>query len=367
MARDRASTRAQQRVVVLGPNAAICIRKGALDIEHGPAVERVKLKIDIDDAKPKAILFDSHGEFMTGEAVRWCARRGIGLVLPDGPGRMITIVHSALEAADGEALRDVGPAIIRAQCAADPVQVAREIVRAKIAADAKAVGPRLTARGFDVARYEAKLAAARSVAEIMVIEAKAAAAYWRSHRDLGLVERKGGNLPRTWLRFANRGKGAEFLGNRHASHPISAMINYCVVVEAGRLARALAGEGMALQIGFLHGDKHGRNSLVWDCIEPLRAKINMRVFAFIAEHEFGRSDFPASGINVHRLARPVIAELLQRCLLPEQDILDAAAWLRDLVMRYGAPLSRDGRSRRPSTRAGTWRVEKTVSGLAAHS
>jgi CRISPR/Cas system-associated endonuclease Cas1 len=237
-------------------------------------------------------------------------------------------------------LHDVGPAIIRAQCAADPVAIAREIVRAKIVAEAKGLGPRLTASGFDVAKYEAKLASARSVAEIMVIEAKAAAVYWRSHRDLGLVERKGGNLPRTWLRFANRGKGAEFLGNKHASHPISAMINYCVVVEAGRLARALAGQGMALQIGFLHSDKHGRNSLVWDCIEPLRATINTRVFDFIASREFSRSDFPASGINVHRIARPIIAELLEQCLLPEQDILDAAMWLKDLVMRYGARLPR---------------------------
>jgi CRISPR/Cas system-associated endonuclease Cas1 len=360
MVRDR------RRVVVLGPDAALRVRNGALDIEHGPVAERIRLKVDIDDDLPCAILFDGRGEFMTGEAVRWCTRRGIGLVLPDGPGCTVTIAHSALEASDGETLRDVGPAIIRAQCAADPVQVAREIVRVKIAADAKGIGPRLTAQGFGVARYEAQLATARSVAEIMVIEAKAAAAYWRSQRDLGLVERKGGNLPRTWLRFANRGKGAEFLGNKHASHPISAMINYCVVVEAGRLARAIAGEGMALQIGFLHGYKHGRNSLVWDCIEPLRAKINARVFAFIAAHEFGRSDFPASGINVHRLARPIIAELLQQCVLPEQDVLDAAAWLRDLVMRYGAPLSRVGCSRRPSTRAAR-RVEKTVGGLAAHS
>ncbi len=336
----------RRSVIVLGANAALRVRQGALEIEHGLAVDRVKLRVDIDDRPPCAILFDGRGEFLTGEGLRWCAQRGVVIVMPDGPGRALTFIETALEARSAETLRDIGPAIIRAQCAADPVQVAREIVRAKIAAEAKGLGPRLTARGFDIARYETSLTAARSVAQIMVIEAKAASVYWRSHRDLGLVERKGGNLPRTWLRFANRGKGAEFLGNKHASHPISAMINYCVVVEAGRLARALAGEGMALQIGFLHGDKHGRNSLVWDCIEPLRAKINARVFAFIAEHEFGRSDFPASGINVHRLARPIIAELLQQCLLPEQDILDAAAWLRDLVMRYGAPLSRVGRNGR---------------------
>ncbi len=234
----------------------------------------------------------------------------------------------------------------------------------KIAADAKGIGPRLTTRDFStIARCEAKLSAARSVAEIVVIEAKAASVYWRSHLDLGLVERKGGNLPRSWLRFANRGKGAEFLGNKHASHPISAMINYCVVVEAGRLARALAGFGLALQIGFLHGDKHGRNSLVWDAIEPLRARINARVFAFITSREFSRGDFPAGGVNVHRIARPVIGEILARCLLPDQDILDCAAWIRNLVMRYGEPSARG----RPASRASgirDWRVEMGADGAS---
>jgi CRISPR/Cas system-associated endonuclease Cas1 len=262
--------RHRSRVVVLGSNAALRIRNGALDLEHGPTADRVKLKIDIDDPKPCAILFDGRGEFITGEAIRFCARYAIDIILPNGPGRAILFTESALEATDGETLRDVGPAIIRAQCAADPVQVAREIVRAKIAADVKGFGPRLTERDLStITRCEAKLAGARSVAEIIVIEAKAASVYWRSHRDLGLIERKGGNLPRSWLRFANRGRGAEFLGNKHASHPISAMINYCIVVEAGRLARALSGLGLALQIGFLHSDKHGRNSLVWDAIEPL--------------------------------------------------------------------------------------------------
>jgi hypothetical protein len=260
----------------------------------------------------------------------------------------LTFVETALEAKVAETLCDVGPMIIRAQCAADPVQVAREIVRAKIAADRKALGLRVTERDFStIARCEAKLTSARSVAEIIVIEAKAASVYWRSHRDLGLIERKGGNLPRSWLRFANRGRGAEFLGNKHASHPISAMINYCVVIEAGRLARALASLGLALQIGFLHSDKHGRNSLVWDGVEQLRARINAHVFAFIASREFRRSDFPESIVNVRRIARPVISEMLAKCLLPDLDILDAATWLRDLVMRHGSctrrqmPVGRD--------------------------
>jgi CRISPR/Cas system-associated endonuclease Cas1 len=359
------------RVIVLSSNAALRIRNGALDLEHGPAAERIKLKIDIDEPKPCAILFDGRGEFITGEAIRFCARYAIDIILPNGPGRAILFTESALEATDGGTLRDVGPETIRAQCAADPVQVAREIVRRKIAADVKGLGPRLTERDFStIARCEAKLATARSVAEIIVIEAKAASVYWRSHRDLGLIERKGGHLPRSWLRFANRGRGAEFLGNKHASHPISAMINYCIVVEAGRLARTLSGLGLALQIGFLHGDKHGRNSLVWDAIEPLRASINARVFAFIASQEFARSDFPASGVSTHRIAQPIIAAILARCLSPDQDILDCAAWMRDLIMRYGAPSRSGGRSGRQLAHAGEvdgGRDEMAAGRVAAHS
>ncbi len=362
---------AKQSVIVLGANAALRVRQGGLEIEHGLAGDRVKERVDIDDRPPCAILFDGRGEFLSGEAIRWSARRGVVIVLPDGPGRMATIVHSALEAADGETLRDVGPAVIRAQCAADPVAIAREIVRAKIAADSAALGPRVLERDFKtIARCEGKLMEARSVAEIVVIEAKAGAVYWRTWRDLGLVPRRGADLPRSWLRFANRNKGAEFLGNKHAAHPINAMLNYCIVVEAGRLARALAGLGLALQIGFLHADKHGRNSLVWDTIEPLRARINARVFAFVASREFSRADFPPCGVKTHRIARPVIAELLQRCLLPYPDILDAAAWLRDLVMCYGAPAPRQGRASRPSARRngmGAGRVETADGDLTARS
>ena len=87
----------------------------------------------------------------------------------------MTLLHSAAEASDSAILRDVGPAIIRAQCAADPVFIAREIVRTKIAVDKAALGPRVTpAMPRTIARCEAALVTARSVAEIVMIEAKAA-------------------------------------------------------------------------------------------------------------------------------------------------------------------------------------------------
>lgn len=164
-------------MLVLGAYAALRVRGGALEIEHGPHDDRKTIRIDIDvELKPRVILFDSHGEFMTGEAIRWCARYSISLALPGGPGRLITMVESALEtkAKTMTRMRDIDPAIIRAQCAADPVRVAREIVRAKIGAELNATIPDAAARRQEFAEWDIKLNSARSVAEIMMVESRAA-------------------------------------------------------------------------------------------------------------------------------------------------------------------------------------------------
>jgi CRISPR-associated protein Cas1 len=332
------------QALILGPCAALRVRRGALDIEHGAGKSKQAIRIDIDDAKPHTILFDGHGEFLTGEALRWCARYRIGLILPDGPSRMMTFLHSALEA-DGNGIPDTSPAMIRAQCAANSLSAARQIVRAKIERELEAIERDRPTRLARLAEWQARIAATHTVAELLIVEAKAAADYWRAFADKGLREAKGGNLPRTWLRFANRQKGAGFLGSKNASHPINAMLNYAYVVEAGRLAKALAARGLALQIGYLHSDKTGRNSLVWDCIEPLRPIIDARVFRYIEGREFKRADFVQTTASTYRLERDIITELLTKASLPKAEIDDAADFMLLLIERYSgsAPLFKPDR------------------------
>jgi hypothetical protein len=111
-------------VLVIGADAALRVRGGALDVEYGSGKDRVHVRIDVDEPKPAAILFDAHGEFLTGEAIRWCARYAIPLILPNGPGRAILFYESALETdGAGEGVNgkhaarilDVGPSLVRAQ------------------------------------------------------------------------------------------------------------------------------------------------------------------------------------------------------------------------------------------------------------
>jgi CRISPR-associated protein Cas1 len=324
-------------VLVVGPNARICIRGGALQIDHEPEGEKATVRIDVDtDPKPHAILFDGYGEFLTGEALRWCMRYGVTLILPDGPGRIATFVHSALEATDSAAmLPDTDPAIIRAQCSANRLAIAREIVRAKIGTEIAHIVRRDPFNASAAKEWLLKLEAANTVPQLITIEAQAAMCYWRAFKDMGLREAKDGNLPRSWLRFANRNKGAQFLGNKHAAHPVNAILNYAYVVEAGRLARSLSALGLALPIGFLHSDKKGRNSLVWDAIEPLRPMIDASVFAYLANHTFSRSDFPQTSASTFRLSRLVIATLLSECALPATTIGNAAEATLQLIERHG--------------------------------
>ena len=60
------------------------------------------------------------------------------------------------------------------------MKIAREIVRAKIAAELKATIPDAKARSREFEEWDIKLNSARSVAEIMIVESRAAASYWRS-------------------------------------------------------------------------------------------------------------------------------------------------------------------------------------------
>jgi hypothetical protein len=174
---DRSRAQADP-VLAIGPDAALRVRGGALDVEHGSGNDRVHVRIDVDEPKPAAILFDVHGEFLTGEAIRWCARYAIPLILPNGPGRAILFYESALEAdGAGEGVNgkhaarilDVGPSLVRAQALAealaDPVSVARAIVSAKLKASAESV-PAIDKRPWSLSVDEA-----RSVAEIVTIEA----------------------------------------------------------------------------------------------------------------------------------------------------------------------------------------------------
>jgi hypothetical protein len=62
--------------IVLHDYASLRVRQGALIVEHGARDAAAAIRIDVDEPKPQAILFETFSERLTGEALRWCDDRG---------------------------------------------------------------------------------------------------------------------------------------------------------------------------------------------------------------------------------------------------------------------------------------------------
>jgi hypothetical protein len=89
------------------------------------------------------------------------------------------MIESALETKTNTKtrMRDIDPSVARAQWTADPAKIAREIVREKIGAELKATTRDVASRRYEFEECDLKLNSARSVAEIMIVESRAAASY----------------------------------------------------------------------------------------------------------------------------------------------------------------------------------------------
>jgi CRISPR-associated protein Cas1 len=215
---------------------------------------------------------------------------------------------------------------IRTQVLADPLMVARAVVAAKINAH---VGVGALSRQA-AAPFLERVAAACSVQGVMVQEAQVARVVWP---NVPLMRWREGSprIPASWkLPYSSRKRYAS-PNPRNAVHPVNALLNVAFSVTAGRLAAQLAAQGACPALGFLHSDKPGRWSLVYDVIEPLRPLIERGVFGFIGRHQFGSNDFIRANDGSIRLADNLLRVVIAETAVSGR-ILDAAVdWMIGLI------------------------------------
>jgi hypothetical protein len=109
------------RILSLGPGGGLRVQAGALIVFDGATV----LTYTKAAKPPLAIVLSSAGGFVSIEAVRFCARARCAIVALDRSHTFLTVMTPAAKAS---------AVLIRAQCAADPLSIARAIVAAKIEA-----------------------------------------------------------------------------------------------------------------------------------------------------------------------------------------------------------------------------------------
>jgi CRISPR/Cas system-associated endonuclease Cas1 len=308
--RERANVK--PRILSLGPGGGLRAQGGALIAFDGETT----LTYTKAAKPPLAIVLSSAGGFVSIEALRLCARAKIAVIALNRAHGLISIMGAGAAA---------NARLIRAQCALEPLPLARVIVAAKLNAMrcAGAVG--------DVTPFIGGLVRAESVDAVRVVEAQAARTAWPNPP---LMKWERGSIPpeykSAWL--ARTRVDARGRPKRRARHPVNAMLNAAFSVTAGRLAAYLAARGFAPPIGFLHNDKRGRYSLCWDCIEPLRPAIEARLFVFIQAQRFAASDFVRAPDGSIRLAPSLLSATLNECAPGHAALANAVKWIERLVL-----------------------------------
>jgi CRISP-associated protein Cas1 len=306
-------------LTTMSDNASLRVKSGALIVHDG---ER-RLVFEASAPKPRAIVMTGWSGMITIEAMRFACDHKMALILLDWSREFLNIVS-----APGKTSAE----LVRCQVRADPVAVARAIIAHKIDAYIRA-GAMAKEQATDFAEA---LACARSVRDVMIVEAQAARVVWP---NVPVLNWRVGS-PRvvaSWkLPYSTRRRMAG-PSARRASHPINALLNAAFSITAGRLAAQLVAQGAHPALGFLHADKPGRWSLAYDAIEPLRPTIERSVFDFVRKHQFGANDFilvkDGSIRLMDNLFRSVVAETAVSSCTLDGVVSWLIALIRDTAAR----------------------------------
>ncbi len=103
---------------------------------------------------------------------------------------------------------------------------------------------------------------------------------------------------------------------RPPKDPINAMLSFLYTVQGNDISSALQGVGLDPQIGFLHAERPGRDSLALDLLEEFRAFfIDRLVLTLINRKQVSMKDFEINalgGVNIKEDTRKVILQAYQQ-------------------------------------------------------
>ncbi len=319
-------------LVLAGHGVRLRVHQGSLVVQNGFThypQEREELRFFPGDRKlpSRIVVLDSDGS-ITLDVIKWLSRQGVPLVMVDWRGEVVSVVG------DGGAY---DPTLREAQIAAQrselSLQIASELIERKIrgSIDTLESLPASLARSVAIEQLvimsaELQGTPPENIQELMLVEAKAAYVYFSCWRMLQIrwkgTRRK--PVPPEWHSVGLR-QSLYGSGNRNATHPINAMLNYAYAVLESQLRITIVSQGLDPTIGYLHACRPRRMALVYDLMEPLRSRVDHLVLGFVHSNTFSPNDFTINTNGVCRL-HPEVARQLVRLSVSDKVTLEMVAW-----------------------------------------
>lgn len=302
-------------LILTGNGLSIRVNRGALWIKvgltHYPLEKReYRFHPGGLDNPPRIVLVDGSGE-ITLDALDWLAEQDIPLIRLRWDGRVISVVGQSGYAADPE--KAAWQAEARASEEAR-VAFGVPLIRRKIEATLENFAdffPASPERDRAAATAEGVLEALETappatVFDLIGLEGKAANAYFRAWATMPIrwKARDRETVPEDWLTYTSRSalRAKRVPTNRRATHPVNAMLNYTYgMLEVQTRIQTIA-DGYDPTRGIVHGDHvSGRDTFVFDIMEPCRPVAERRVLKMLREHEFAKADFAVTSKGICRV------------------------------------------------------------------
>jgi len=284
------------------------MQRGHLEIEDGVGMERRTIRLPrVGHGLKRLIVIGSDG-FVSLSALEWLSAQDASFVMLERDGKVSCVTGP---------VRPSEAKLRRAQALAAGnglgLEIARTLLDAKLKGQEQVLRERLNCLGAAdiVSDFRNKLVSADAFDAMRIVEANAAACYFREWRDIPVTWPKADltKIPHHW-RFAGTRQSPLTGGPRLAVTPVHAVLNYCFALLQAetRLAVSILGLDAGLGVG-LHTDIANRDSLALDVLEPVRPQIEAWLLNWIASEPFRRSDFFETGTGNCRLMSQLCSKL----------------------------------------------------------
>ena len=300
-------------LILTGHGIRLRIDHGALVVRDGfthypQPVREHRLFPGSRDLPSRIIVIDGSGG-LSFDVMTWLAEQQIPLIRIDWKGNAQSVMGGG---------QFTNPERVAAQIEAKrngrALEIATGLIREKLEnaiVTLEAVIPRSPARELAVMKHhrdvkELTTKPPKSLAALLGIEGRTAQAYFAAWQSLpirwkGLTRRA---IPDDWHRVGQRQSliGTRTKGrNRHASHPVNAMLNYAYAILESQVRMQIVAGGLDPTIGYLHTSTPERQALVLDLMEPERPLVDRKVLEFVQAHTFYPADFTIRSDGVCRI------------------------------------------------------------------
>jgi CRISPR-associated endonuclease Cas1 len=314
-ARDKQPVR--EPLILTGHGVQFRIEQGTLIIRDGfthyPQRRREWRFFPGDRALPSRIVVLDGDGAISLHVIAWLARYAVPVVLVDWQGQVTAVLNGDGKAPDSAVLREQ----VAAQHDGRGLSLATQLIHAKITASIETLRHLLAspAREQSIVRVQRSLRELDAVPPptieaLRLLEGRAALAYFTCWETVSLRWKGTGRkpIPPEWH---HAGLRQSFVSgtNRHATHPVNAMLNYAYGVLESQVRIAVVAAGLDPAIGYLHACRSGRVALVYDLMEPLRPRVDQLVVDFAQGRTFDPRDFVVTERGVCRL-HPQVARMI---------------------------------------------------------